>query len=432
MKKSVLSRREFMSASALAAAGIASMPFVSCNNPLNDKIQLGFIGVGFQSLHLLTELMKCPETVVVACSDVNSVNMNIFEQKAKQLHMEKYGSELKIKTYPDFRDLIARKDIDAVVIATQDHWHALIAVEAAKAGKDIYCEKPLASTVVEGRAMVNATRKYKRIFQTGNMQRSDKNFRHACELVRNGYIGEIKEISVAFGGPPVMFNIPVEETPKEINWEMWVGPAMYRGYHRIMAPIYKPGEKMFFPAWRNYKPYGGGAVTDWGAHHCDIAQWGLGMDNSAPVKYFPPKGGGARSGIRMEYNNGTVMHHVEYSWEKRGIVFMGTEGKVQVDRVSVEAEPATLKDLTIKETDIRLELSNNHYQNWIDAIISRKNPICDVAIGHSTSALCNVMNIAYELERDLEWDPVQEKFVNADDANKLLSRPYRGEWKLEV
>jgi predicted dehydrogenase len=433
MKKSVLSRREFISASALVAAGIASMPFVSCNgnNRFNDKIQLGFIGVGYQSLHLLTQLMKCPETVVVACSDVNSVNMSIFERKAKQLHEEKYGSALKIKTYPDFRDLIARKDIDAVVIATQDHWHAIIAVEAAKAGKDIYCEKPLASTVVEGRAMVNATRKYERVFQTGNMQRSSKEFRHACELVRNGYIGDIKEIRVDVSGPPVMFDIPVEETPKEINWDMWVGPAMYRGYNRIMAPVYKSGDKMFFPRWRRYKPYGGGSITDWGAHHFDIAQWGIGMDKSAPVKYLYPKGPAATSGMKMEYSNGIVMHHGKHR-EKGGILFVGTEGTVQVNRGFLATEPASLKELTIKDSDIHLELSTNHYQNWIDAIISRENPICDVAIGHSTSALCNVVNIAYDLERDLEWDPAQEKFVNDDEANSLLSRPYRGEWKLEV
>jgi predicted dehydrogenase len=212
---------------------------------------------------------------------------------------------------------------------------------------------------------------------------------------------------------------------------MWIGPAAYRGYNHILAPVYKAGDKQFFPQWRRYKPYGGGGITDWGAHMFDIAQWGIGMDKSAPVKFIPPKGANAEIGLRMEYDNGIVMTH-ELHREKGGVLFIGTKGTVQVHRRFLKTEPAELKDLVIKDTDIRLEHSTDHYQNWIDAIKNRTQPICDVEIGHSTSALCNVVNITYELGRDLEWDAKNEQFLNDDDANLMLRRPHRGEWKLEV
>ncbi len=432
MGKSNLSRRKFIAQTSIAAAGIATIASASCaseNWPANS-IKLGFIGTGIQSYHLLRSLMKCPETVVVANCDVADFNRKTFREAAEWLNEDKFDSVPKVEAYEDFRDLLAREDIDAVVIATPDHWHAYMAVEAAKAGKDIFCEKPLASTIAEGRAMVTATRKYDRVFQTGNMQRSSREFRQACELVRNGYIGEIKEIKVNIGGPSRLFDIPVQETPKEIDWNMWVGPAEYRGYHRKLAPIYEKDDKMFFPDWRSYRPYGGGAITDWGAHMFDIAQWGIGMDGSAPVKYIPPKIPNAQNGMKMIYENGIVMSHED--WGHGGVRFIGTEGTVDVDRGYLTTNPESLAEQNIKDTDIRLEYSDNHYQDWIDAINNRTKPICDVEIGHSTSALCNVVNIAYQLGRELEWDPKNEKFINYDEANRLLSRPYRGEWKLEV
>ncbi len=432
MEKSNLSRRKFIVQTSIAAAGLASLASASCASesiPANS-IRLGFVGTGLQSYHLLKSLMKCHETVVMASSDVAEYNLKTFRDFAQVLNNEKFGSPPKVKAYRDFRDLLARTDIDAVVIATPDHWHAYMAVEAVKTGKDIYCEKPLASTVIEGRAMITATRKYNRIFQTGNMQRSSREFRHACELVRNGYIGEIKEIKVNIGRPSRLFDIEVQETPKDIDWNMWVGPAEYRGYHHKLAPIYKKGDKMFFPDWRSYRPFGGGMVTDWGAHMFDIAQWGIGMDGSAPVKYIPPKNPGALNGMKMIYENGIVMTHE--NWGHGGVRFIGTAGTVDVTRGYLKTNPEELAEQEIKTTDIRLEHSDNHYQNWIDAIKTRTNPICDVEIGHSTSALCNVINIAYQLERELNWDPKSEIFINDDEANRLLIRPYRGEWKLEL
>ncbi len=431
MKNIRLSRRDFVAKSSLATVGMVAAPYIMANatDLPGNRIQLGFIGVGKQSHHLLRELMKCPETVVMACSDVSTVNLEMFREVAQQLNNGKYDSKPEVTAYADFREVIARNDIDAIVIASPDHWHGIMVVETLKSGKDVYCEKPLAATIVEGRAMVDATNKYKRVFQTGNMQRSWEEFRHGCELVRNGYIGEIKEIKVNIGGPYRMFDLPVEETPSEIDWDMWIGPAMYRGYHHSLAPIYKPGENMVFPKWRDYKPYGGGGITDWGAHMFDIAQWGIGMDGSAPVKYMPPRGGGATTGLQMVYDNGIVMSHED--WGHGGVRFIGTEGKLDVSRGYLKSDPESVVEQKIKDAEIRLAHSENHYQNWIDSIKSRNQPICDVTVGHSTSALCNVVNIAYELERDLVWDPKMEKFLNDDDANKLLSRPYRGSWKLE-
>ncbi|GAB3650086.1 Gfo/Idh/MocA family oxidoreductase [Echinicola sediminis] len=433
MTKPKLTRRKFIAQTSLAAMGVSAMAGSSfAFSPSRaDKVRLGFIGTGKQGFILLNFLMKCPEAVVTGCSDVVTFNRNKFKEDAEKLNKEKLGTSQEVKIHSDFRDLLARPDIDAVVIATPDHWHALIAVEAAKAGKDIYCEKPLAATVVEGRAMVDATRKYDRVFQTGNMQRSWKEFRQACELVRNGYIGEVKEIKVNIGRPSRLFDIEVQETPAGIDWNMWVGPAEYRGYHEKLAPMYKEGENMRYPDWREYRPYGGGDITDWGAHMFDIAQWGIGMDGSAPVKYIPPKEPGAVYGMKMIYDNGIVMTHED--WGKGNAVrFIGTKGTVDISRGYLKTSPESLAEMKIKDSDIRLEYSDDHYQNWFDAIKDRKKPICDVAIGHSTSALCNVVNIAYQLGRELEWDPKKEVFINDDDANNLLGRPYRGGWKLEV
>ncbi|MBD8489009.1 Gfo/Idh/MocA family oxidoreductase [Echinicola sp. CAU 1574] len=433
MTKSKLSRRKFIAQTSVATMGLSAMAGTSFafSIPRNDKVRLGFVGTGKQGFILLNYLMKCPETVVVGCSDVVEFNRNNFKKDAEKLNADKFGTAQEVKIHPDFRDLLSSSDIDAVVIATPDHWHAYIAVEAAKAGKDIYCEKPLAATVVEGRAMVDATRKYKRVFQTGNMQRSWNEFRQACELVRNGYIGEVKEVKVNIGKPSRLFDIEVQEIPEGIDWNMWVGPAEYRGYNDILAPMYQEGEDFRYPDWRVYRPYGGGDITDWGAHMFDIAQWGIGMDGSAPVKYIPPKDPSAVYGMKMIYDNGIVMTHED--WGKSNAVrFIGTKGTVDIGRGYLKTSPESLAEQKIKDSDIRLEYSDNHYQNWIDAIKERKRPICDVEIGHSTSALCNVVNIAYQLGRELEWNPKKEKFINDDGANQLLGRPFRGEWKLEV
>jgi len=422
-----INRRKFIGNSAAAVAAFTVIPrhvlggkgFVAAN----DMINLGFIGVGKQVYTLMEEIGKCNGTRVLAACDVDSKKLGAFKTAAEAQNKSK-NVQVSVDTYKYYRELLQRKDIDAVVIATPDHWHAQVAVDTAKAGKDIYCEKPLALTIAEGRAMVNATRKYDRVFQTGNMQRSWRDFRHAVELVRNGYIGEIKEINVHVGEPVKQCSLPALEPPAELDWNEWVGPSLYRGWNPELAPLFGD-EKWAW--WRGYRDFGGGLVTDWGAHMFDIAQWGLDMDKSGPVLFLPPLVP-AKIGLSMRYDNGVVVNHKEWG-EQNAVQFIGTEGRVEVSREFLRTFPA--KDLAkaeLKSSDKRVYHSENHYQDWIDAIKKRTRPVSDVETGHRTASVCNIVNIAYELQRPLQWNPVTEEFINDNYANSMRSRPFRGKW----
>jgi predicted dehydrogenase len=389
----------------------------------NDHINLGFIGVGKQSHSLLADIGKCRETVVLAACDVDQKKLQNFKKAAEENNKVKSISSA-VDPYKYYRELLERKDIDAVVIATPDHWHAQVAVDAARAGKDIYCEKPMALTIAEGRAMVNATRKYDRVFQTGNMQRSWRDFRHAVELVRNGYIGEIKEINVHVGEPVKQCSLPVLEPPAELDWNEWVGPSFYRGWNPELAPVFGDDKWAW---WRGYRDFGGGLITDWGAHMFDIAQWAMDMDKSGPVHFLPPAVPSI-TGLSMKYENGVVVNHKEWG-EQNAVQFIGTEGRIEVSREFLRTFPD--KDLAkaeLKQTDKRVYYSDNHYQDWVDAIKKRTRPVSDVETGHRTASLCNIVNIAYELQRPLQWNPVTEEFINDRYANMMRSRSYRGKW----
>lgn len=425
-----MDRRNFIGKSAVAAGAFTIIPgSVMSKESKNsmapsDKINLGYIGVGKQSQYLLESLTKCPETMVLAACDVDTKKLARFKGAAEKANSKKLdGGSQVVDTYENYRELLARKDIDAVVIATPDHWHAQIAVDAAKAGKDIYCEKPMASTVAEGRAMVNATRKYDRVFQTGNMQRSWRNFRHASEMVSNGYIGQIKEINVSVGDPVMACELLAEPVPAELNWDLWVGPSLFRNYNYELAPTI---DFNGYPNWRNYRGFGGGMITDWGAHMLDIAQWAMGMDNSGPIEFTPPEKV-AKRGMKMKYENGVVMNHVDWG-EYNAVQFLGSEGKIEVSRSFYRSDIKGLTKIELKDTDTPLYTSDNHYQDWVDAIKKRTRPVSDVEIGHRTSSLCNIVNIGYTLQRPLRWKPAHETFVDDNDANSMLTRPFRGEW----
>lgn len=389
----------------------------------SDRINLGFIGTGKQSYGLMNGLTDCKEVVVSAASDVDSKKLQNFISKTsdKLKSVDKPNSDL--KGYRLYRELLERPDIDAVVIATPDHWHAQIAIDAAKAKKDIYCEKPLALTIAEGRAMVDAARKYKRVFQTGSMQRSSFNFRQAVELVRNGYVGTLKEVNVSIGDPVRQCDLPSLPVPAELDWDMWVGPSLYRGYHPTLAPeLSNP----MWADWRLYRDFGGGYISDWGAHMFDIVQWALDMDHSGPVLFIPPKYPLAKTGLSYVYKNGVRVNHANWG-ESNAIQFIGTEGKIEVSRSFIRTSNAPLAKMKFETKHERVYYSDNHYQDWVDAIMKRSKPICDVEIGQRTSTVCNAVNIAYELQTDLNWDPKKEQFDNVF-ANAMRSRPYRGMW----
>lgn len=391
----------------------------------SDRITLGYIGTGRMARSLLNSLNSCKETIVFAACDVDEKKLDLFTGLAEKANEEKVKTA--VKKYKHYQELLERADIDAVAIATPDHWHAQMTVDAAKAGKDIYCEKPLSLKIAEGRAMVQAVRKYKRVCQTGSMQRSSFNFRQAAQLVINGYIGRIKEINVSVGEPSKQCDLPTIKTPDYLDWDLWVGPALYRGYHPTLSP---PIEENVWAGWRFYRDFGGGFVTDWGAHMFDIVQWALGMDNSGPVKFIPPEKPGAVNGLSLAYANGVVVNHKPWG-ENNAIQFIGEYGKIEVSRGFLRTMPAHLAKMKdFKPTDKRLYLSDNHHQDWINAIKKRSKPVADVEIGHRSATVCNAINIAYELQRKLKWDPVNEKL---DDgyANMMLSRPYRNKWNFK-
>ncbi|HAK79623.1 MAG TPA: oxidoreductase, partial [Runella sp.] len=433
-KESIVSRREFVGKAASVLAGFTIVPRFVLGGTRpdgtkyiapSDVISLGFIGTGKQGRGLTTSFLNTNEARIVALSEVYKAKAQLTLDRIKA-HYEKntqLGAYSDIPVYVDFRELLARKDIDAVVIATPDHWHAAMSVKAAEAGKDIYCEKPLALTIREGRAMVNAARKYNRVFQTGSMQRSWPEFRQTAELVRNGYIGEIKSIKVNVGPPPKPYDLSAETIPEGLDWDKWLGPNSPVAFNSELAP---PISKDVFPNWRNYKEFGGGMVTDWGAHMFDIVQWALDMDNSGPVEIIAPDGKD-HPFLTYRYANGITMTHEKWDWSN-AIHFVGTEGEIKVQRKKLETTPASLKDKVIGETEKHVYKSENHYKDFLDAMRKRSKPICDVEIGHRTSSVCNLGNIAYELKRPLQCNPKKEQFKNDKEADELLGRSMRAEW----
>ena len=263
---------------------------------------------------------------VLAVCDVDTTR----RENAKKIVEKRYGTEMAAGTYKGcaeyahFEELLARKDIDGVVIATPDHWHALIAIAAARAGKDIYCEKPMAHTILEGRGMVKAVRDNKRILQVGSMQRSMTEFRVACELVRNGVIGKVAKADVAVGNPSIPCDLPEEPAEPGLDWNRWLGPAPIRPYNSILSPR---GVHKHFPEWRSYQEYGGGGVSDWGAHHFDIAQWAFGFDETGPIEIVAGEPN-AKQGVRLHYANGVEVTHVAGN----DVTFYGDQGKILVNR----------------------------------------------------------------------------------------------------
>jgi predicted dehydrogenase len=419
-------RRQFLAASAAA-------PFILDSHIRaqerqgqgpNGRINLGFIGVGMMGRGHLGGFLGNRSVQVVAVCDVHRQRR---EDAVDRVHRA-YAAERKSGAYRgctafvDFRELIARRDIDAVVIATPDHWHAIPAILAARARKDIYCEKPLSLTIAESRAMVTAARDNNIVFQTGSQQRTEfgGRFRQAVEYVRSGRIGRVRTVRVGVGGPARTCDLRNEATPDGVDWEMWNGPSPERGYNVILCPA---GIHTHFPAWRNYKEYAGGGLADMGAHHFDIAQWALDVDSSGPTEIHPPERGD--TGLRFVYASGIEMFH----GGPADCVFEGSEGTISVSRESINSRPATILQTPLGDRDFRLpDVGNNQRNNWLDCIRSRRRPVADVEIGARSAQVCQLANIGYWLRRPLRWDPAREEFVDNAEANRLRSRENRRPW----
>jgi predicted dehydrogenase len=438
-----ISRRQFLKSSAAAATGTALFgttfvpaPVFGAEAPSN-RITFGCIGLGRMGSIDMREILGFKQVQIIAVCDVDSKRA----ENAKQIVEKHYGESSTSGTYKgceaygDFRDLVARDDIDAVSIVTPDHWHALPAIAAAKAGKDIFLQKPLSLTIAEGRVVSDTVRRYGRIFQIGSQQRSDERFRFACELVRNGRIGKLQTIKVGFGIDPSTDPQPIMPVPETLDYDMWLGPAPWAPYtEKRVHPQTGYGR----PGWLRIQDYSAGMITGWGSHHNDIAQWGMGTEYTGPVEIqgqaqYPKDGLWDVHGefsIEYTYANGVKVICADNVKNKQGVLFEGTEGWVYVKRGQIDAEPKSLLTSTIKPDEIHLYQSNNHKENFLECIKSRAETIAPVEVAHRSCSVCLLGDIAMRLGRKLKWDPDKEKFTNDEQANRLLSKPMRSPWQL--
>lgn len=419
-------RRKFIKGTALAFGAVSIVPRHVLGKGFlapSDKINLAFIGLGKQSRGLAVNAIK-NNAEIIACSDVWTTKNEWFKDHVAKNHSEIWGTARKnsVQSFRNYLEMLEHDAIDGVVVASPDHWHARHVMDSLRADKDVYCEKPLSHNIVEGRKMVKAVNKAQAVLQVGSMQRSRENFRRACELVRNGYLGTIRKVEVNVGDPARPYDLKGEEVPAEVDWNHWCGPAPLLAYNHRLSPA--SNDVKFWPDWRLFQETGGGILSDWGAHMFDIVQWALGTDHTGPVELLPPSDAGAVRGLKMYYANGVEVEHKDFGrgW---GVRFFGSEGKMDISRSYFETTPEALAKTTLSDTDVNLYKSDNHTLNWLESIRSRKKTICDVETGHRSASICHLANIAYRLNRRLEWDPEKEKFIKDGEANKLRSRKER-------
>ncbi len=440
MKKnsSMFSRRRFIGTTATGLVGMAMIPSLSsCSKPVTDKeITLGFIGLGRQAMYLLNGFMHLEGVKVLAGCDVYGRKRTRFENRVNKYYEDK-GQKVEVKSYERYADLLARQDIDAVVIAIPDHWHALVAIAACEAGKDVYLEKPMTFTIREGQKLVETVRRNNTILGIGSQQRSDPNFRHAVQLVQNGSIGTIETVNAYVGAPPVPYNLPEEEIPADLNWDLWLGPLPGDiHYNKELDPpisLDPPKDEEFWGGWRWYKEMGGGFTTDWGAHMFDIAQWGLKMDGSGPVEASPI--GDGTEFMTFTYQNGIILTSEPFNEQlTKGVKFHGDAGWIEVSREHYLASDDSLLPPKPESEgeEVPYETKSAHHQNFIDAVRKRVDPVVPVEIGHSSCTVCTLGNIACDLGRTIHWDPATQTFVDDVDgaATAHMQYTYREPYKL--
>ena len=426
------SRRSFVKGSAVAAASLALPQILPSRlfgqTAPSNQIGVALVGSGWMGSGHLDALVGFPEFRVRAVCDVDRWRRDAGAQKVNQAYGGKDCASVR-----DFREVCARPDIDAVFIATPDHWHALIAIAAIRAGKDVYVEKPLTLTLREGRALVQEARAYGRVVQTGTMQRSMKRFRDAAQFVRNEGLGKLQRIDVLI--PENSKNAPgtwqPEIVPDGFDWDMWLGPSPVMPFNRHACHY----------NFRFNLDFALGQVTNWGTHYLDIAQWALGTDDTGPVELsghgeFPTTGlfnTATHVDFTARYANGVLVRcHTRYDGESDGnIRFEGDKGWLSVNRSSTTAsDPAMLHRLAPPDAHVKLVVSNNHHENFLQCIRTREKPVADVEIGHRSTSVPILGNIAMRLDRPLQWDPAKERFVGDEQANRLLGRAMRAPWTL--
>ena len=436
-------RRRFLQRAAGTTAGAAVVPYLVSTSALgnagnvapSETITVGCIGVGPQGSGVMGNFLKQKDARVVAVCDVKSHVL-----KAAQDRVNKHYQSTGCATYKDFRKLLAREDIDAVLVATPDHWHVLVALAAVRAGKDVYLEKPMGLSLAQDQALRTAVHRHGRAFQFGTQQRSSRNFRFACELALNGRLGKLHTINVwspgsSQGGDPTP--VPV---PEWLDYEMWLGPAPYTPYTK---------DRCSNALWWFISDYALGFIAGWGVHPLDIALWGGGEKVACPVE-IEGKGVWPTEGITdtamnwnvvCKYDSGVTMNFTgdpyPDKWKQRygrttshGTAFEGDEGWVHVDRSGINAHPKELLTTELGPNDIHLYQSSNHVRNLLDCVKSRAETICPIDVAVQADIICHISDIAIRLEQKLRWDPKIERFINNEAANRRLSRAMRSPWTL--
>ena len=443
------SRRRFLRQSALLAA----VPFIlpgrvwAAETAPSRRLTFGFVGLGNQGRRHLHILLERDDVEVLAVCDVDTTRREYGRKAVDEAYTAKAGQTYRACTaYNDFRELLARSDIDAVLIATPDHWHAFIAIAAVNAGKDVYCEKPLTYNIHESVELVKAVRRNNRVFQVGSQQRSSVEFRVAAELVRNGVLGRVDSVHVSFGDPARPYTEKAEELEAGLDWDRWCGPGPLVAYSPFLSP--RGADYGNYPDWRKTWEFGGGMITDWGAHHIDIAQWALNRDEDGPVEVRAPQDWStATRGAQLVYADGTVLTHVK----GKGVSFYGTQGECHVNRgkfelimngatvhrfwskvldsnTSLEREVTLTQREFLADPMVKLTRSTNHFSNFMECVKSRQRPIADVAIGASSVVACHVMNFAYHYGANAKWNPAKNKFASGGSAKWLTRESYRAGW----
>lgn len=452
-----ISRRSFIknASGSLLATGLMTSDLPSIvpasvlgKNAPSNRINVAAIGTGRISReHDMKEVLRYNTARIMAVCDVDSKRAN----EAKDLVNAAYTkTEQKawdgVKVYTDYREVLANKDVDAVIISTPDHWHALIGIHAVQAGKDVYMQKPTALTIAEGRALSNAVHQSGRVFQMGSQQRSLNPWAHfhkACELVRNGRIGTVEKIYVGLPGDPSGDAEAEMPIPKTLNYDMWLGSTPYTYYTEKRV---HPQQGYDRPGWLRCEQFGAGMITGWGSHHIDTAHWAMGWEYTGPIEVsgvadFPKSGLWDVHGIfRTEalYANGTKM--IVSTELPNGVKFEGTEGWIFVTRgggvtssdpvkqaanAPLQASDPKILTSVIADTEIHLYRSPEQHGNWLDCIKSRQPTVAPVEVAHRSTSACLIHHIAMKLKRKVYWDPIRERFKNDDQANALLSRPQR-------
>ena len=434
--KEKLSRRDFLKRTAVAAV---SVPLVVRSSALglakstapSARITMGCIGTNNMGLNDMRGFLKFGDVQIVAVCDVDAAHRKRAKGEVERHYRSALGQSdyAGCAEYNDFRDLLERNDIDTVLIATPDHWHVLISIAAAKAGKDIYCEKPLSKTIAEGRALCNVIKKHNRVFQAGTQLRSARPARFACELVRNGRIGRLHTIRTSVPTGRAIAPQATMPVPDGFDYNMWLGPAP-------QAPYTK---RRCHGTFRYISDYAGGVMTDLGAHDNDLAQWGNDTEYTGPVEIkgigqFPRDGlwnTATSFQVHYRYKNGVklICSTRDIAKMDQGVRFNGTDGWVFA-RGYIDAGPKSLLTSKIRPGEIHLYRSDNHHRNFIDCVKTRRNTIAPPEIAHRSASLCHLGNIALKLGRKLRWDPENEMFVNDAQADKMLSRVMTGPWHL--